>query len=64
MDAVNKAKAAFKTNYGDLLTMLNAYNAWLTHDKSPDWCEKNFVHCRFLQEAYKIREQLLDMMMK
>lgn len=56
------AKAEFFSTHGDLITYLNAYNAWLRMDRSEIWCSERFLNSKALNEAYYIREQLFDIM--
>ena len=59
-----QAQAAFSSNNGDLLTMLNAYNEWIVNNKDFNWCKEKYIHNRFMHEACQIRLQLQEMMIR
>ncbi|KAJ9594469.1 hypothetical protein L9F63_014081, partial [Diploptera punctata] len=48
----------FEVEEGDLLTLLNVYNAFIKHDMSKDWCNKYFLNYKGLTRACEIRTQM------
>ncbi len=40
--------------------MLNVYKEWSLMEGDKEWCHQNFINGRMLEQAYYIREQLLD----
>lgn len=54
----DEAKSQFAHQYGDHITLLNAYLAYRQNSSSKEWCYDNFLNYRSLQAADNIREQL------
>jgi len=48
----------FTAEEGDHLTLLNAYNAFVSHGKSSSWCKSHALSFRALSRAVSIRAQL------
>ena len=49
------AKRKFVHPDGDHLTMLNAFNAFVTKQMDPDWCWNNYLSFRALKQANDVR---------
>lgn len=51
---------------GDLLTLLNVYNAYKTvpDTQSKSWCHNHFVNHRALRRVTEIRTQMLKLLHK
>lgn len=47
---------------GDHLTMYNIFNGWLESGMSDDWCMDNLINSSFMNQAYKISEQIKDIL--
>jgi len=54
----------FEVEEGDLLTMLNIYNAFVKHSTSRDWCHKYFLNYKGLVRAQEIRTQMLRLLQR
>ncbi len=57
----SKARVAwrkFEVAEGDLLTLLNVYNAFKSNGESRHWCSSNFVKYKSLRRADELFEQL------
>lgn len=52
------ARRKFEVEEGDLLTYLNAIQAFENSGKSRDWCFKNFVNYKGMKRAIEIRNQM------
>nr|XP_050855532.1 probable ATP-dependent RNA helicase DHX35 [Vespula vulgaris]XP_050855534.1 probable ATP-dependent RNA helicase DHX35 [Vespula vulgaris]XP_050855535.1 probable ATP-dependent RNA helicase DHX35 [Vespula vulgaris] len=64
--AIAKARVAhrkFEVEEGDLLTLLNVYAAY-EKNKTPSWCQKNFLNNKALRRASEIRGQICRMLKK
>ncbi|KOX74135.1 putative ATP-dependent RNA helicase DHX35 [Melipona quadrifasciata] len=64
--AAIKARIAhrkFEVEEGDLLTLLNVYTAY-EKNKTPSWCQKQFLNNKALRRATEIRTQMHSMMKK
>ena len=61
-EELEKAHAKFIHKIGDHLTLLNAFNSYVASDKSETWCDENYVNWSAAQEAYRVREQLEEIM--
>ncbi|KAH9997562.1 P-loop containing nucleoside triphosphate hydrolase protein [Russula vinacea] len=48
----------FTAEEGDHLTLLNAYNAFVSHGQSSSWCKSHALSFRALSRAVSIRSQL------
>lgn len=62
--AAIKARVAhrkFEVEEGDLLTLLNVYAAY-DKNKTPGWCQKQFLNNKALRRATEIRMQMHSMM--
>jgi len=55
------AKARFNHEAGDMLTLLNVYEAWEQSDYSPIWCRENHLQARSLSRARDVRDQLVKL---
>ncbi|CAD1478196.1 unnamed protein product, partial [Heterotrigona itama] len=53
----------FEVEEGDLLTLLNVYTAY-EKNKTPSWCQKQFLNNKALRRATEIRTQMHSMMKK
>lgn len=62
--SAEKAKRRFWDPKGDILTLLNVWNAWETENFSKQWCIDNFINFRTLQRAKDIRGQLVQLASK
>lgn len=58
------AKRKFEVGEGDLLTLLNAYVAFINNDMSKAWCQQNFLNYKGLMRAYEIRGQMVKLLKK
>uniref|UniRef100_A0A670K878 RNA helicase n=1 Tax=Podarcis muralis TaxID=64176 RepID=A0A670K878_PODMU len=54
----------FAVEEGDHLTMLNAYEAFIKHNKSSQWCQDHFLNYKGLVRATTVREQLKKLLVK
>jgi len=54
----------FTAEEGDHLTLLNAYNGFVTHGKSSSWCKSHALSFRALSRAVSIRSQLKKYMQR
>jgi len=61
-ERADAAKAKFNDAYGDHLTFLHVYNAWMENKRSEDWSKEHYLHHKELERAYDIRNQLLALM--
>ncbi|XP_075733811.1 putative ATP-dependent RNA helicase DHX35 isoform X3 [Rhipicephalus microplus] len=59
-----KAKYKFSVLEGDLLTLLNVYNAFLKKNKDKQWCNQMFLNYNGLTRATEIRNQLRKLLQK
>jgi len=62
-EGLNDEELSFKffwDDYGDHITALNVYNAWVESDYSIEWCHANHIQGRTLNAARSIRNQLFD----
>ncbi|KAI9295373.1 ATP-dependent RNA helicase DDX35 [Neoconidiobolus thromboides FSU 785] len=48
----------FAVEEGDLITLLNVYNAFYKSDRSPKWCKNKNINYQALKQAMLIRNQL------
>lgn len=60
--AADQRKARFHSPYGDHLTLLNVYRAWVMNNCSKLWCSNNFIHDRSMRRAQEVRRQLVTIM--
>lgn len=58
------ARRQFEVAEGDLLTMLNAYNAYQASSKTKDWCYRHGLNSRALKRAGEIRTQMSKLLEK
>jgi len=56
--AAELERRKFTAEEGDHLTLLNAYNAFVSHGKSSSWCKSHALSFRALSRAVSIRSQL------
>ena len=61
-EELEKAHAKFIRKSGDHLTLFNAFNSFGASDKSETWCNENYVNWSVAHEAYRVREQLEEIM--
>ncbi|KIY68203.1 P-loop containing nucleoside triphosphate hydrolase protein [Cylindrobasidium torrendii FP15055 ss-10] len=54
----------FTAEEGDHLTLLNAYNAFVKHGKSSNWCKSHALSFRTMSRAVSIRSQLKKYMQR
>ncbi|CAH1269625.1 DHX35 [Branchiostoma lanceolatum] len=59
-----RAHHKFAVEEGDLVTMLNVYEAFIKNNKSSKWCQQHFLHYKGLVRATMIREQLRKLLLK
>ncbi|EGF77682.1 hypothetical protein BATDEDRAFT_13867 [Batrachochytrium dendrobatidis JAM81] len=52
------AKAEFDHAYGDHLTLLNVFHAYLSNGCDQKWCYNNYLNARSLKNAENVRSQL------
>lgn len=57
------AQRNFHAAEGDLLSYLNAYEAFQKHGKRKDWCMKHFLNFKGLKRVDEIRSQMLSFLM-
>ncbi|TFK76976.1 P-loop containing nucleoside triphosphate hydrolase protein [Pluteus cervinus] len=59
----DQAKASFKTDNSDFLTIHNAFSSWrraiLRHDSPRQFCQTNFLSHQNLQQIEELRQQFL-----
>lgn len=60
----DSAKRQFVHEDGDHLTMLNAFNAFISKKMDNDWCWSNYLNFRALKQANDVRNQLIGMATK
>lgn len=60
----DECKALFTSPDGDHLSLLTAYEAYLSSGRSRDWCYEHYLNYRSLQSADSIREQLVRILKK
>jgi len=60
--AADAAKAKFAHADGDHITLLNAYHMYLQKNRDRTWCWENFINMRTMQQAERVRGQLVDTM--
>ena len=58
------AHGAFKSAYGDHITYLNVYDAYVANGRDREWCDNNFVNYKIISRAEKTRGQLISLMRK
>ncbi|XP_039033597.1 pre-mRNA-splicing factor ATP-dependent RNA helicase DEAH1-like isoform X2 [Hibiscus syriacus] len=55
----DNARKNFHTgNVGDLIALMNFYNAWRETNYSTQWCYENYIQARSMKRARDIRDQL------
>ncbi|KAG0416952.1 hypothetical protein HPB47_006050 [Ixodes persulcatus] len=59
-----KAKYKFSVLEGDLLTLLNVYNAFIQKGKDKQWCGQMYLNYKGLMRATEIRKQLHKLLQK
>uniref|UniRef100_A0A1I8NQG5 Helicase-associated domain-containing protein n=2 Tax=Stomoxys calcitrans TaxID=35570 RepID=A0A1I8NQG5_STOCA len=52
------AKRSFEAAEGDLITLLNIYNAFVENAKSKDFCRKYYLNYNHILRAHRLREHL------
>lgn len=52
------AHRTFQAAEGDLLTLLNVYEAFIRHSSSRQWCSRMFVNYKAIARAREIRERI------
>ncbi|KAL0273842.1 UNVERIFIED_CONTAM: hypothetical protein PYX00_006419 [Menopon gallinae] len=65
--AAIKARVAhrkFEVAEGDLLTLLNAYNAYIKMGKRKDFCHRHFLNHRGLKRVTEIRDKMEKLLVK
>ncbi|GMH34493.1 hypothetical protein BSKO_02327 [Bryopsis sp. KO-2023] len=60
--ALERAKERFAVAEGDLITYLNVYRAWEEENRSPKWCQTNYVSHKALLRVSDIHNQLVAVM--
>ncbi|XP_067007183.1 probable ATP-dependent RNA helicase DHX35 [Anabrus simplex] len=58
------AKRKFEVAEGDLLTLLNVYNAYVKHRGDPNWCHEHFLNHKGLKRASEIRQRMVSLLKK
>jgi HrpA-like RNA helicase len=53
-----------KVAEGDLLTLLNVYNAYMASNKTKDWCSTSGLNNRALKRACEIRSRMKNLLCK
>lgn len=56
-DAIT-AHAKFENEFGDHLTLLNVFKAYVKAERPKTWCHDNFLNVRNLAYALEVRNQL------
>lgn len=52
------AKAAFESEFGDHICLLNAYQAYKENENDKNWAYENYLNVRSLKQADNVRKQL------
>ncbi|XP_059483875.1 probable ATP-dependent RNA helicase DHX35 [Neocloeon triangulifer] len=58
------ARRQFEVEEGDLLTLLNVYNAYMASNKTKDWCSRSGLNSRALKRACEIRSRMEKLLNK
>jgi HrpA-like RNA helicase len=58
------AHRRFASREGDLLTLINIYEAWCKSNKDPVWASQNYLSQRALNHATSVRGQLAALLQK
>lgn len=58
------AHAKFENEFGDHLTLLNVFKAYLKCDRPKTWCHDNFLNSRNLKYAVEVRNQLKEICLR
>lgn len=58
------AHSMFKSQYGDHITYLNVYDAYVANGRDREWCDQNYVNYKVISRAEKTRGQLISLLMK
>eukprot|EP01119_Soliformovum_irregulare_P010709 TRINITY_DN2643_c0_g1_i3.p1 TRINITY_DN2643_c0_g1~~TRINITY_DN2643_c0_g1_i3.p1 ORF type:complete len:223 (+),score=47.90 TRINITY_DN2643_c0_g1_i3:151-819(+) len=62
--AIDASRRRFAVTEGDLLTNLNAFNAYLRQGQSAEWCSQHHLNSRILSRVVQVRAQLKKYMHK
>lgn len=57
-------KRNFEVEEGDLITLLNIYNGFMTSNMGRDFCQRNFINYNCMKRVIEIRHRLKNMMKK
>jgi pre-mRNA-splicing factor ATP-dependent RNA helicase DHX15/PRP43 len=63
-NAADLAHSQFRSGWGDHLSLLRAYEAFVGNGSSKGWCEENFLNYRVLSRAESARGQLIGLLRK
>jgi pre-mRNA-splicing factor ATP-dependent RNA helicase DHX15/PRP43 len=58
------AHGQFKSGWGDHLTLLNVFDAFVRAGSAKGWCDENFVNWRVMTRAESARAQLIGLLRK
>lgn len=59
---VNVIHAQFQSGYGDHISLINVYDAFVENRSDKAWCEENCVNYKFLARAERSRGQLVSLL--
>ena len=59
-----RRRREFEVAEGDLITLLNVYNAFIKEKKSKQWCGINFLNYKGLTRACEIRSSMAGLLQK
>lgn len=54
------AHTKFENEFGDHLTLLNVFKAYIKAERPKTWCHDNFLNIRNLGYALEVRKQLIE----
>lgn len=57
-------KRNFEVEEGDLITLLNVFNGFMSSNMGKDFCSRNFINYKVMKRVLEIRERLKKMMKK
>eukprot|EP01065_Artemidia_motanka_P029544 TRINITY_DN35641_c0_g1_i1.p1 TRINITY_DN35641_c0_g1~~TRINITY_DN35641_c0_g1_i1.p1 ORF type:complete len:1076 (+),score=329.72 TRINITY_DN35641_c0_g1_i1:60-3287(+) len=60
----DQAKEKFMVAESDHLTLLNAFQMYRMNQRSPRWCQENFLNHKALRRVEEVRVQLRDIMLQ
>lgn len=57
-------KRNFEVEEGDLITLLNVFNGFMSSNMGKDFCHRNFINHNVMKRVIEIRQRLKNMMKK